>query len=97
MNFEDFNFVELKREDMKELDHYDGRSITESELKERMEGGHICFALKSNNNIAAFSWCNPNYIHNYGAINRTLNKSEAYLYDAQTLYNFRQPVLPLVT
>lgn len=88
-DFKDLEFVELKYEDMKKLDRYDGRSITESDLQKRIEHGHLCFALKSENTIAAFSWCNQKNIHHYKAFSRPLNDREAYLYDAQTLYSFR--------
>jgi len=87
--FKDFEFVELKQEDMKKLDRYNGGSLTDSVLQQRIEKGHLCFALKSESTIAAFSWCNPKHIHHYKAFSRPLNNREAYLYDAQTLYSFR--------
>ena len=87
--FKDFEFFELKQEDMKKLDHYDGRSTTASTFQKRIEEGHLCFALKSENTIAAFCWCNPKYIQHNKAFSRPLNNREAYLYDAQTLYSFR--------
>ncbi|MHA2099184.1 MAG: hypothetical protein ACW99A_10885 [Candidatus Kariarchaeaceae archaeon] len=87
--FKDIEFVELKQKDMNKLDRYDGRSITESILQNRIEQGHLCFALKDGSTITAFNWCNPVNIHHYKAFERPLNNREAYLYDAQTLYSFR--------
>ena len=61
--FKDFEFVELKKEDMMKLDRFDGGLIVESVLQKRIEQGHLRFALKSKSIIAAFNWCNLKSIH----------------------------------
>ena len=88
-NYNNFEFTELGLQDMPALDRFDGRSIRKETLQKRIKQGHKCFALKTDGSIAAFTWCNPNEIHHYKLSSRTLKQREAYLYDAQTHYNFR--------
>ena len=87
--FNEFEFRKLKSEDMKQLDHFDGRATTENELLERLNAGHLSYGLINKNTIVAFTWCNPSEIHHHLSIHRTLKDNEVYLYDAQSLYKFR--------
>lgn len=88
-NYNNFEFTELGLQDMLALDRFDGRTIRKEILQKRIKQGHKCFALKTEENIAAFTWCNPNEIHHSKPSGRKLKQGEVYLYDAQTHYNFR--------
>lgn len=85
---EGFEFRELGREDTAEIASFYRRHPSAEEIRRRFEGGQRCFALKSRERIAAFSWCDTAEI-SFRPCGRPLEGHEAYLYGAETLFEFR--------
>ena len=86
--FSEYQIEELGREDLKSLDHVDGRNDSEEMLIRRLEQGQKCFALCRKGQIAAFMWCDLNEL-TLEPCRRMLKEYEAYLFDAYTLKAFR--------
>ena len=84
----DFEFVELGVESQPALARIVAIPPTREDLKTRFAEGQICFALKRGDRIAAFTWCQTADL-SFGPFRRLLERHEAYLYGAETLYEFR--------
>jgi ribosomal protein S18 acetylase RimI-like enzyme len=78
----------LTRDDMEFIGRHKENPSTTEEYMEHLESGCICLAVKSKGEIAAYSWCDPNYLKFKGKT-VVLNRNEAYLFDARTYKAFR--------
>ena len=65
-----------------------GRSITEADLRRRLEAGNQCIALTLDGELAAFTWCDFEQCSFRGYPFR-LEANEVYLFDAYTLLAYR--------
>lgn len=78
----------LGPEEMKTMALIPGRRFSEADLLERLKSGHKCLGLKKDNELAAFTWCDPKEFsfrwHRF-----PLKEDEAYLFDAYTLITHR--------
>jgi hypothetical protein len=85
---EDFEIGILTREDMKLLGNHEESDESTEEFIGLLEGGCLCLAARYKGEIAAYSWCNLNYLRYKGRI-VALKQNEAYLFDARTYKAFR--------
>ncbi|MBN1223658.1 MAG: GNAT family N-acetyltransferase [Candidatus Aminicenantes bacterium] len=60
----------------------------EKEYIQRYEKGSMCLALKHKGEIAAFTWCNLEYLE-FKKIRQKLRENEAYLFDMRTFKTYR--------
>jgi hypothetical protein len=86
--FADYQTVFLTLEDMALIAGIDGRTQVETILRERLERGQKCLAIKDQGQIAAFTWINLKE-SDYKPCRFLLQSNEAYLYDAHTVKAFR--------
>ncbi len=84
----EFSFRELGEVDHAGLAPFYPRPPDREELRARFAGGQHCFALVHDGRIAAFSWCETARI-GFRPCSRPLGKREAYLFGAETLYEYR--------
>lgn len=88
VGFDDYEVSFWGPEEMKSMAKIPGRKFSEEFLIQRLKDGHQCLGLKKDNNLAAFTWCNLREATlKYNLF--SLNKDEAYLFDAYTLMDFR--------
>lgn len=85
---EDTEIGILTRDDMEILGNQEESSETTKELIQWIEGGCLCLAIRYKGEIAAYSWCDLNYLQ-YKGRTVTLKRNEAYLFDARTYKAFR--------
>lgn len=86
---EDSEIVILTRDDMDYLgNHEENNDETTEELMQWLEAGRICLAFKYKGEIAAYSWCDLNYLKYKGRV-VALKPNEAYLFNARTYKAFR--------
>lgn len=85
---EGYELVELQPSDLAELDRIDHRGYTAQDLLQRLQQGHLGLALKCEDKVAAFTWCNFDEIH-HDMCGHALGPREAYLYDAHTRPAYR--------
>lgn len=85
---EDTEIGILTRDDMEILGNQEESSETTKELIQWIEGGCLCLAIRYKGEIAAYSWCDLNYLSYKGRI-VALKRNEAYLFDARTYKAFR--------
>jgi RimJ/RimL family protein N-acetyltransferase len=85
---EDSKIAILTRDDMELLGNHEESEATTEELIRLLDGGCLCLAVKYKGEIAAYSWCDPNYLRYKGRI-VTLKRNEAYLFQARTYKAFR--------
>jgi len=78
----------LKRDDMELLGNHEESNVSTQELIRLLEGGCLCLAFRYKGEIAAYSWCDLNYLNFKGRI-VALKRNEAYLFDARTYKAFR--------
>jgi len=78
----------LTRDEMKFIGNHKENLSTTEEYIRLLESGCICMAVKSKGEIAAYSWCDPNYFRFKGRV-VALNQNETYLFDARTYKAFR--------
>ena len=86
--FEAYDVGFLGPDDMPSIAAIPGRNISEDKLVERLENGNLCFGLKKNAVLGAFTWCHLTEYRGLGRI-KPLAQDEAYLFDAYTLFPFR--------
>ncbi len=84
----DFVFAEIGMESFPEISSIDSLNPSREELTSRFLEGGRCFALKQGDRVVAFSWCNTKTI-TFDPCRRPLGPREAYLYGAETLFEFR--------
>jgi hypothetical protein len=85
---EDTQIVILTRDDMEPLGNHEENNETTQKLIRLLEGGCLCLAVRYKGEIAAYSWCDPNYLR-YKGRTVALKRNEAYLFDARTYRAFR--------
>lgn len=78
----------LTRDDMELLGNDKESAETTEELIQWIEGGCLCLAIRYKGEIAAYSWCDLNYLSIKCRI-VALKPNEAYLFDARTYKAFR--------
>ncbi|HLB00184.1 MAG TPA: hypothetical protein VJO14_02250 [Bacteroidota bacterium] len=86
--FVDFTFMELGVESHSAIAELYPVPPSRGELRARFNEGQKCFALKRGERIAALSWCETVQI-GFEPCRRPLEKYEAYLFGAETLFEFR--------
>jgi hypothetical protein len=82
----------LEPMDMKIISAKSGVDYSEEMLLDRIVNGCRCFAIKHNNDILAYSWCNLRECH-FKLLPFRLKNDEAYLFDARTLEPHRGKAL----
>ncbi|MGO9136263.1 MAG: GNAT family N-acetyltransferase [Syntrophales bacterium] len=85
---EDSKISILTRDDMELLGNHEESEATTKELIHLLDSGCLCLAVKYKDEIAAYSWCDPNYVRYKGRI-VALKRNEAYLFQARTYKAFR--------
>lgn len=65
---EDSDIVILTRDDMKLLGNHEESNESTEELIRLLEGGCLCLAVKHKGEIAAYSWCDLNYLRYKGRV-----------------------------
>ena len=79
----------LTRGDMDFLgNHEENNDEKTEELIQWLEAGRICLAFRYRGEIAAYSWCDLNYLK-YKGRTVALKQNEAYLFNARTYKAFR--------
>jgi hypothetical protein len=86
--FEEYDTGFLGPEDIKAIAAIPKRNIDEKVFIERLEKGNLCFGIKLNGELVAFTWCNLTEFTGMGNV-KPLKHDEAYLFDAYTLIPFR--------
>jgi hypothetical protein len=84
----DPEIVILTRNDMEFLGNHEESSVTTETLNQLLDSGCICLAIKDKGKIAAYSWCDLNYMRYKNRLT-PLRRNEAYLFDARTYKAFR--------
>jgi len=84
----DFEFEEVGREFFSKVPPEESLLPPTGELETRFREGGRCFALKQGARMVAYSWCNTTRI-TFEPCGRILGPREAYLYGAETLFEFR--------
>lgn len=87
--FDEYDVGFLKPKDMKMISSIPGRNVTEEILLSRLKDGNLCFAVKHQGQLAAFTWCNLRESTFPKGSTFQLKDNEAYLFDAYTLMSFR--------
>lgn len=85
---EDIKISILTHDDMEFLGNHEESNETKQKLIRLLEGGCLCLAVRYKGEIAAYSWCDPNYLR-YKGRTLVLKRNEAYLFDARTYKAFR--------
>lgn len=85
---EDFEIGFLTYNDMELLGNHEESNVTTEQLIRLLEGGCLCLAVKYKGAIAAYSWCDLNYLRYKDRI-IALKQNEAYLFNARTYRAFR--------
>jgi GNAT superfamily N-acetyltransferase len=85
---EDSEIVILTRDDMYLLGNHEENNIKTEELIQWLEAGRLCLAFKYKGEIAAYSWCDLNYLQ-YKGRKVALKRNEACLFNARTYRAFR--------
>jgi GNAT superfamily N-acetyltransferase len=86
---EDTEIGLLTRDDMDHLgNHEENNDEKTEELIRWLEAGRLCLAFRYKGEIAAYSWCDLNYLQ-YKGRTVTLKRNEAYLFNARTYKTFR--------
>jgi GNAT superfamily N-acetyltransferase len=85
---EDSEIRILARDDMELLGNHEECDVTTQEMIRLLEGGCLCLAFRYKGEIAAYSWCDLNYLTVKGRIVE-LKRNEAYLFHARTYKAFR--------
>jgi hypothetical protein len=85
---EDPEIVILTLDDMEFLGNHEESVETTEALIRLLDSGCICLAVKDKGEIAAYSWCDLNYMRYKDRITQ-LKRNEAYLFDARTYKAFR--------
>lgn len=85
---EDLAIGILTRDDVELLGNHEESLETTEMLIRSFELGCLCFAVRYKGEIAAYSWCDLNYLSYKGRI-VALKRDEAYLFNARTYKAFR--------
>lgn len=75
--------------DMAEIARMPGRSLSEDDLRARVEAGMLCLGVKYRGSIVAFTWCNLHLCTFEKHPLFSLETHEASLFDAYTVESFR--------
>jgi hypothetical protein len=86
--FDDYETGFLGLEDMKRIASIPGRKNMEAQYLERLKKGNLCFGVKYQGQLAAFTWCSLDK-STFRFRKIPLSNDEAYLFDAYTLMEFR--------
>ena len=78
----------LEPMDMKIISAKSEVDYSEEMLLDRIANGDRCFAIKHNNDILAYSWCNLRECHSK-LLPFQLKDDEAYIFDARTFETYR--------
>ena len=78
----------LTLDDMALLGNHEESNVTTEQLIRLLESGCLCLAVKYKGEIAAYSWCDLNYLRYKDRI-VALKQNEAYLFNARTYRAFR--------
>ncbi|KON28645.1 hypothetical protein AC481_00730 [miscellaneous Crenarchaeota group archaeon SMTZ-80] len=87
--FSEYDTEFLGPEDMKKIDRIEGRTASEEFLRERLEAGNMCLAVKEKDEIVGFTWCDFDVLDLPSKWKSKLGKNEAYLFDAFILRAYR--------
>lgn len=79
--YESYTSSFLGKDEIDEVTFLDGR-IDQKQLFRRLDRGHLCFGLRKEGNLVAYMWCDLREF-DFAPYRHTLNKNEAYLYDAR--------------
>jgi hypothetical protein len=85
---EDFEIGILTGDDMEFLGNHEESIASTNEFIRLLDSGCLCLAAKYKGEIAAYSWCDLNYLKYKGRI-IALKRNEACLFDARTYKAFR--------
>jgi len=85
---EDSEIFLLSLDDMRLLGNHEESNITPEELIRWFNAGRLCLAFRYKGEIAAYSWCDLNYLE-YKGRKVALKQNEAYLFHARTYKPFR--------
>ena len=85
---EDSKIGLLTRDDMELLGNHEESNVTTEGLIGLLDSGCLGLAFKYKGEIAAYSWCDLNYLRYKGRI-VALKRNEAYLFNARTYKAFR--------
>ena len=87
--FTEYEFGFLSTEDMATIEALPDRDVAYDELVRRLQAGQVCFGVKCQGEIVAFTWCDFTEcaFSSYHAF--PLRENEAYLSDAYTVESFR--------
>ena len=87
--FTEYEFGFLSTEDMATIAALPDRDVANAELVRRLQAGQVCFGVKCQEEIVAFTWCDFTEcaFSSYQAF--PLCENEAYLFDAYTVESFR--------
>lgn len=88
-DFSDFTVERLTNHDLDILISLPERAGPPEVLRARLNEGNLCFALKRRNDLIAYTWCDLKKCKAEGYTLFTLDKNEAYLFDAYTLQAWR--------
>lgn len=86
--FERFEFTPLGSHDMQVIAKLPYRSSSKEDLLKKLASENICFGLKHQGQLAAFTWADLRECHDK-MIRFPLRDNEAYLFDAFTFGQFR--------
>jgi hypothetical protein len=84
----DSEIVILTRDDMYLLGNHEEDNMKTEDLMRWLEAGRLCVAFKYKGEIAAYSWCDLNYLQ-YKGRKVALKRNEACLFNARTYRAFR--------
>ena len=87
--FTEYEFGFLSTKDMAAIAALPDRDVAYDELVGRLQAGQVCFGVKCQEDIVAFTWCDFTEcaFSSYHAF--PLRENEAYLFDAYTAESFR--------
>jgi hypothetical protein len=88
VGFNEYDGGFLGPEDMKNISKIPFRNISEECLLKRLKDGKLCFGMKYEDKLAAFTWCDLKRC-NFKGYSLALEEDEAYLFDTYTFPPFR--------
>ncbi len=86
--FDDYSTTFLDSGDMKVVAEIPARNTSEEQLMQRLKEGKMCFGVKKDGQLVAFTWVDLHECH-YKGYRFLLKEDEAYLFDVHTLMSFR--------
>ena len=85
---EDLQIELLPRNEIESLAHHEESNVAATEWIQHVNNGCLCMAVRYKGQIAAYSWCDPNYLRFKGRVVK-LKQNEAALFGARTYKAFR--------